>query len=202
MSNQFRFDPIEHRYWLGDEEMPSVSKILEPLNDFSGINPEVLEAKAQAGTNIHLTIKMWLDGTLKEESLSEGNRIALDLFEKWFLSDEANQFGVLREYEKPTYHEKLKYGTTPDLVFDEGVVEIKTRAYNKHRDPIQLIAQAKCFPGFPPKSLWVLSIDIIKNKHTFQRAEHRQAWGVFRKLHGKYNSDIEFEKFLKDWKGE
>lgn len=200
MDNNFHFDPIEHRYWLGDDEMPSLSRILEPLNDFSGINPEVLAAKAQAGTDIHLTVKMWLDGTLEESSLSEGNKIALELFIAWYKSYILT--ARLMEYEKPTYHEKLKYGTTPDIVFEESVVEIKTRPYNKYRDPVQLIAQSKCFSEFPPKSLWVLSLDIVKNKYTFQRAEHKQAWSVFRKLYDKYQRDREFENFLKTWKGQ
>lgn len=198
MTKQFRFESEHHRYFLGEEEMPSLTRIIAPLNDFGNVNPAVLAAKAQAGTDIHLTIKLWLDGTLDESSLAEGNKIALDLFVGWY--DNEQECGDVIEYEKPVYHHKLKYGTTPDLVFDEAIVEIKTRPYKKHIDPVQLVAQAKCFPGFPPKSLWVLSLDIVERKYTFQKAEHKQAWGMFRKLLDKYNSDREFETLLKNWK--
>lgn len=200
MAKQFRFDPEQHRYFLGDEEMPSLSRILEPLNNFDGIPAGVLAAKAQAGTDIHETVRLWLDGTLDESKLAEGNKIALDLFAEWF--DSYLDAGDLYEYETPTYHKKLKYGTTPDLVFEEAIVEIKTRKPMLYRDSVQLIAQAKCFPDFPPKSLWVLSIDIVDRKYTFQKAEHKQAWGMFRKLLDKYNSDREFETLINNWKGQ
>ena len=199
---EFRFDPIEHKYWLGDEEMPGVTKIISPLNDFSKVHPDVLKAKAMSGTNIHLTFKLAIDGTLEESNLAEGNKIALDLFRTWFSSDEACQFGVLREYENPTYHKKLKYGTTPDWVFDEAIIEIKTRPYKKHIDPVQLIAQANCFNEFPPKSLWVLFVDIVNRKTTLQKAENRIAWSIFRKLLDKWRYDREIEILIKNWKGE
>lgn len=196
MTKQFRFDPEQHRYFLGDEEMPSLSKIISPLNDFGNVPPNVLAAKAQAGTNIHETIRLWLDGTLDESTLAEGNKIALEVFKEWWRAYKTD----LVEYETPTYHKKLKYGTTPDLVFEEAIVEIKTRKPVLYRDSVQLIAQAKCFPDFPPKSLWVLSIDIVERKYTFQKAENKHAWGMFRKLLDKYNSDREFETLIKNWK--
>lgn len=199
MTKQFRFEPEQHRYFLGDEEMPSLTKILSPLNDFSNVNSAVLAAKAQAGTDIHLTIKLWITGTLDESSLAEGNKIALDLFKKWN-RDERGNYGSLVECEVPIFNEKLKYGCTPDIVFQEAIVEIKTRPYKKHIDPVQLIAQAKCFPEFPPKSLWVLSLDIVERKYDFKRAEDKQAWGMFRKLLDKHNSDREFATLIKNWK--
>ena len=199
-NKEFRFDPIEHKYWLGDKEMPGVTKIIAPLNDFSMVNPDVLSKKAKSGSDIHLTVKLWLDNTLDESTLDEGNKIALDLVNAWLISDDACQFGVLKEWENPTYHQKLKYGTTPDLVFDEAVVEIKTRAFNKHADPVQLIAQSKCFVEFPVKSHWVVSIDIVKKKLTLQKAENKQAWSIFRKLLEKWRYDREIETLVKKWK--
>ena len=206
-NKEFRFDPIEHRYWLGDEEMPGVTKIIAPLNDFSKVPKDVLQAKAQAGTDIHLTAKLWLDGTLDESSLAEGNKIALDLIVGWlyeqgYESDlTSGKFGKLVEWENPTYHEKLKYGTTPDLVFDEAIVELKTRTFKPYVDPVQLIAQAKCFPEWPPKSLWVLFVDIVNRKTTLHKAEDRNAWSMFRKLLEKLRYDQEIEETIRKWKG-
>ena len=200
-NKEFRFDPIEHKYWLGDKEMPGVTKIIAPLNDFSMVNPDVLSKKAKSGSDIHLTVKLWLDNTLDESTLDEGNKIALDLVNAWLISDDACQFGVLKEWEKPTYHEKLKYGTTPDLVFDEAVVELKTRAFKPYVDPVQLIAQARCLPEWPPKSLWVLFVDIVNRKTVLQNAENKHAWGMFRKLLEKWRYDREIETLIKNWKG-
>lgn len=195
---QFRFDPIEHRYFLGDEEMPSLSKIISPLNDFGNVPADVLAAKAQAGTDIHETIRLWLDGTLEESTLAEGNKIALEIFREWWRAYKSD----LVEYETPTYHKKLKYGTTPDLVFEEAIVEIKTRKPMLCRDSVQLIAQSKCFPEFPPKFLYVLSLDIVERKFAFQRAENKQSWSIFRKLLDKYRFDREIETLIKTWRGQ
>ena len=197
MTSIFRLDRVEHRYWLDEEEMPSLTRIIAPLNDFGNVSPVVLSMRAQEGTDIHETIRLWLDGTLDESSLGEGNRIALDLFIEWY---ESFCSGKLLEYETPTYHRQLKYGTTPDLVFETAIVEIKTRKPILYRDSVQLTAQAKCFPEFPPKELGVLSIDIEGRKSTFQRAEHRQAWGVFRKLLDKYRSDQKIASLVENWK--
>ena len=199
--NEFRFDPIEHKYWLGDEVMPSVTQIIAPLNDFSKVPPDVLSKKAKSGSDIHLTIKLWLDNTLDESTLSEGNKIALDLFEKWFVSEEACRFGVLKEYENPTYHKKFNYGGTPDLVFGEAIVDLKTRKYNKYYDPVQLAGYLKMYPEWPPKSLWVLFIDIVERKTTLQKAENKPAWGMFRQLLDKFNYDKGMEETIKRWKG-
>jgi hypothetical protein len=199
--NEFRFDSIAHRYWLGDKEMPSVTKIISPLNDFSMVNPDVLSKKAKSGSDIHLTVKLWLDNTLDESTLDEGNKIALDLVNAWLISDDACQFGILKEWENPTYHEKLKYGGTADLVFDEAIVDLKTRKYNKYYDTVQLAGYLKMYPEWPPKSLWVLSIDIVERKTTFQRAENKQSWGMFRQLFDKFNYDKGMEETIKRWKG-
>lgn len=185
MDKNFRFDKETHTYWLGNEEMPSLSRIIAPLNDFENVHPDVLAAKAQAGTNIHETIRLWLDGTLDESTLAEGNQIALDLFDTWYVNrDEYGQFGKLVEYETPTYHPKLKYGGTPDLVFETAIVDIKT-SFSKPMElkySVQLAGYEKLFPDFPPKELYVLHLDIVNKKYAFWNARKKQSWSMFRYL--------------------
>lgn len=195
MNNIFKFDPVEHKYYLDDKEMPSVTRIIEPLNNFSRIHPDILQAKRQAGTDIHETIKLWFDGTLDETNLAEGNKIALDLFIAWF---DGLGFGNLTEYEKPIYHKQLKYGGTPDLVFDKAIVDIKT-AFSKERElscAIQLSAYAKLFPDFPSKLLYILHLDIIKKRYQFINVKQKQGWSMFRFLYDYYKAG---EK-IKSWK--
>jgi len=59
------FDPVAHRYtWMGFE-VPSLSRVLElggVQEDFSAINPEVLERKRQIGTAVHRAIELHLSG--------------------------------------------------------------------------------------------------------------------------------------------
>lgn len=196
--SEFYFDRESHSYWLGKTRMPSLSSILSPLDDFSSIHPSVLSSKAEFGTNIHETIRLYLDGTLNTGKLEEGNKIAIELFEKW--RGDNLDIGDVVYYETPTYHQKLKYGTTPDLIYQEAIVEIKTRPMKLLRDAIQLVAQDKCLPDFPPRSYWVLFLDVKNNKYEFKRCEHRQAWSVFRKLLDRYNREREFVEFLNKWK--
>lgn len=204
MSKELIFYYDLHEYYLREEGkydlyLPCFSEIVRPLDDFSQVQPETLKRRGQEGTDVHDTIKMWLDGTLDESTLAEGNEIALELLWKW-QENEGNTIGKLVEWEKPVYHEKLLYATTPDLVFDEAIVDIKTRSYNKHKDPLQLEAQIRCFPEFPPKKGWILFLDIENRKYVFQRAYYKQAWNMFRKLLDKWRHDREVETLIKNWK--
>lgn len=196
----FRFEKESHTYWLDNVEMPSLSRIIAPLNDYGAVHPDVLSAKAKNGTDIHATIELWLKGYLDMDDLAQGNRIALDMFIEWY-QENVGGFGKVVAIETPTYHPKLLYGTTPDLVFEDAIIEFKTRPYKKIRDDVQLAAQSKCFPDFPPKSLFVLSLDIINRKCVFQKAENKQAWGIFRKLLDKYRLDCEVEMLINNLKG-
>lgn len=183
MDKNFRFDKETHRYFLDNEEIPSITKVIAPLNDFENVHPDVLQAKAQAGTNIHETVRLWLDRTLDEAALAEGNRIALDLFLEWH-KNESGFLGALLEYENPTYHEKLKYGGTPDLVFETAIVDIKT-SFSKSMElkySVQLAGYEKLFPDFPPKDLYVLHLDIVNKKYKMWNLRKKQSWSMFRFL--------------------
>lgn len=48
------FEPVEHRYFLGGRELPSVSRLIAGLYpDFSYVNEEVRQAAADRGTRVH-----------------------------------------------------------------------------------------------------------------------------------------------------
>lgn len=195
---KFYFDKESHSYWIDDEQIPSLSEIIRPLENYDSVPPAILARKAESGTNVHETIRLYLDGNLDYDNLDEGNKIAIDLFNKFRL-DEGVPYKVL-EWEKPTYNEKLLYGTTPDLVCDEAIIEIKTRPMKLFRDSVQLVGQGHCFPDFPVKSYYVLYIDIKKNKYEFKKCEHPMAWSTFRKLLDRYNHEKEFGEFINKWK--
>lgn len=195
---RFYFDKESHSYWLDEVQIPSLSEIIRPLDDYSFVRPAVLANKAEFGTNVHETIRLHLDGNLDYDNLSEGNLRAVNLFETFRL-DPLIPSKIL-EWEKPTYNEKLEYGTTPDLVCEEAIIEIKTRPMKLFRDAVQLVAQGKCFPDFPVKSYWVLYLDIKKNKYDLKKCEHPYAWSTFRKLLDRYNREKDFSEFLIKWK--
>ena len=192
----FLFEPESHTYWLGERRLPSVSEIIEPLDCYRNVPADALQRAQAFGTALHSTIESWLNyNQLLDEALVK----PLEGFIKWFESalDFGNQKLIV---EKPTYHPKLFYGGTPDLVFEEAIIDIKSRPYNKILDPIQLAAYAKLYPDFPPKKLYVLEID-QDGKTTLTNAEDKQAWGMFRKLLNFYNVKTETEELTKKWKG-
>ena len=204
MVKELIFFKDPHEYYLREEGkediyLPHFSEIAGLLDDFSKVHPVTLERRGQEGTDVHATVKLWLDGTLDKSRLAQGNKIALELLWNW-QKNEGSSLGKLVEWEKPVYHEKLLYATTPDLVYKEFIVDVKTRKFLKHKDPVQLEAQIRCFPEFPPKKGWILFLDIENRKYTFQRAYDKQAWGMFRKLLDKWRSDREIEEMIRPWK--
>jgi len=56
----FRFDEKEHRYSLDDQEIPSVTQVLEPLQCWDGIPPETLEAARVFGQQVHHAVALAL----------------------------------------------------------------------------------------------------------------------------------------------
>lgn len=62
---EFRFDPSIHKYYLNDREIPSVTQVLEPLQELEGIPYTVLEVARTFGQHVHsacaLMVKNELD---------------------------------------------------------------------------------------------------------------------------------------------
>lgn len=197
--NNFRFDAETHTYMLGDERLPSVSEIISPLSDYSSVPPERLKNGAEYGQAVHKTIELWLKNDLDEEMLDEGLRRPLDAFVKWYELF-SKQNGKPVDVEVPKYHEKLRYAGTPDIVFDEYIVDVKTRKFNRVTDTVQLIAYANLYPSFPHKKLIVL--ELSGDTLVLTNAENRSAWGIFRKLLDNYRSNQEIRTLIKNWKGE
>ena len=63
------FDDASHTYRIGGVRVPSVTQILQPLTDLSGIPPEVLEAKRGLGSRVHEATHYFDEDDLDEESV-------------------------------------------------------------------------------------------------------------------------------------
>lgn len=198
--NDFRFEPETHTYFLGNEILPSVSEIIRPLTNYDNVPIERLKNGQEYGTAVHRAIELWLKDDLDETTLDKALKKPLDAFVNWYTSFiEAHGKPVATE--QRFYHQKLKYAGTPDLVFEECIVDFKTRKFNKVTDVVQLSAYEKLVSDFPPKNLYVLEIEVEGNIKLVN-AKDKHAWGMFRKLLDKYKSDKEIETLIKAWKGQ
>lgn len=107
------FDEGEHRYYLDGEELPSVSKIKEPLVDFSMVAPDVLARASRFGKAVHKMAELHLLGRLDYGSLDEALYGPLAAFEKWLKEVRPFQSGP-------------------------AIIDVKSRLYDRVADPIQV----------------------------------------------------------------
>lgn len=63
------FDPVAHVYRFMGAVVPSVTQVLAPLVDFSGVPRAVLAAKADLGTRVHEACHYFDEDDLDEESV-------------------------------------------------------------------------------------------------------------------------------------
>jgi len=201
MKKEFTFRESDHTYWYGDERLPSVTEIMAPLYDFSHVSPELLSTAADFGTAVHKAIKLWIDGRLDFDALDVALKKPLEGFNRWFNDGQCGAgLGEMECCEQPLRHDRLKYSGTPDLVFEYGIVDIKTRPYNAITDPIQLAGYAGLVVGACLKR-YVLFIDLEGNVK-LTNGYKAQAGAIFRKLLDKWKMDKAVTDLIKNLKGE
>jgi len=199
MKREFR--KVGHKYCLGDERIPSVTEIIQPLTDYGNIPPAILKNAADFGTHVHDMIALWLSGDLCEDTLDVGLKRPLEGFIAWY--------EVIKKYagspvsvEKWFGDRRLKYAGTPDLVFGDRIFDIKTRAVNPAVDSLQLEAYRQLVGKqsspikISPTAVYVLHIDpdgLCKTTQVY----NKQAWGMFRKLL-EHRKNLEL---IENWKG-
>ncbi len=69
MSELLYFDEAAHRYTVQGRTVPSVTQVLDPLIDFSTVDPLVLENARRLGTAVHAMVELECAGTLDEATL-------------------------------------------------------------------------------------------------------------------------------------
>jgi hypothetical protein len=158
MTAQFRFDPEDHAYYLGDEKLPSTTGILQAVGIYkpSGFADEY---DMWVGSASHRAIELYCKGTLDENNLDKQLRPRLDAYRKF---ERATGFKPYKEWiERPSYSELWRYGFTPDLVGefpngDCGVVDAKSGSV----DPATAIQTASYAHGLT---------DYFEGEKTFRR---------------------------------
>lgn len=125
---QFRFDPLDHSYWLGENRLIGVTEAMQAagLTDFSRVDPQVLEHARQRGTAVHAACHYLDDGDLNWATVSPEIEPYVRAWERF----KADTGVVIVECEKPRYHATLGFAGTPDRVVvlncAKGTIDLKT----------------------------------------------------------------------------
>lgn len=104
------YDADAHEYRVDGERWPSVTEILQPLNELDGIPAEVLRRAADFGTNVHLAVHLINTGRLDRASLDEALAPYVHAWEQWLLDSGA----VVVASEVRVLHPTLRYAGTMD----------------------------------------------------------------------------------------
>ena len=128
------FDPASHTYRWKGELVPNLTRILEPLVDYSKVDPDILAYKSELGSAVHLATALDDRRQLDEEGLDERVAPYLAAWRKFRRETEFIPITI----EEPCYSVQHGYATTPDRagVFPRALVdgtglamlEIKTTA--------------------------------------------------------------------------
>lgn len=107
---EMSFDEASHTYRVGGSVWPSVSAILEPLNQLDGIPPEILRRAAEFGTNVHLACHLINTGRLDRASLDDALAPYVAAWDRCLFESGA----VVVASEVRVLHPTLKYAGTMD----------------------------------------------------------------------------------------
>lgn len=206
MSGQLIFDPTDHRYTVDGVEYPSITTLIKPLTSYDQVPAFMLEKAGFFGTNVHAGCEsLFEDGTIDEVQYTPEELLCISGFPV-FMEEHPSLFADRSRIhtEKKMAHHKLKYAGTPDITIDGvAMIEIKTRAFNKLTDPLQLAAQ---------ENLWIanggikgpydhLVLELRKDgSYKVVIAKHGQAWPKFRFLLEHHWRCIEHAQKIELWR--
>lgn len=111
-------------------------------HDFSGVRPEILEAAAQRGTDVHIACSAYVKNLFVSDSVLYGDRVGyFDSFRRWFDKHVSRVFYVEHEFRS----DRFKFLGHVDLVAEliDGrlaVIDIKTPAAEVKTWRLQLAA--------------------------------------------------------------
>ena len=155
----FHFDPLQHRYQLDGQRLPSVTEILSPLTDYSRTPADVLAAARVRGKAVHLAIEQLERGTIDWQLLDE---TLCNYVLAWMRFKEDTGFQP-EAVEQPVYSQQYGYAGTPDVV---GLLR-------QRRTLIDLKATFAIMPAVGPQTAAYQAA--YNHRHPSAPAKHRYA---------------------------
>jgi hypothetical protein len=167
-----------HVYRWNGVPVPGVTTILRPLNDFSGIAPDVLAAKADLGTRVHLATELDDAQDLDESSVEADVANYLEAWRRFKMDKRV----VIESSEEFVYHAMYGFAGQLDRIarFDgiRWLLDLKTSNEIMPSVGPQLAAYwtAKADPGIRRRAAVQLLPDGSYRLHEMTSAND---WAVF-----------------------
>ncbi len=118
--SELRFDPIEHKYWIGKKCIPGVSEILQKVGlskDYSQIDPFYRDR----GIATHKAIELHLKGILDPASLDPAVKPCFQAFLAYW----KGRSEPILALEKPMADLSDSFAGTPDLITHKAIYDWK-----------------------------------------------------------------------------
>lgn len=156
---KLEFDAASHTYHVNGRRVPSVTEVLSPLEDFSRVPRDVLEAAREFGSHVHEACDLYNRGELDWLSLDPS---LAPYVEGWrqFL-EETGAVVIASEFR--VAHDQLGYAGSPDVLVQMHdklwIPDIKSTAIVPSTVGYQTAAYAKAYhrmTGQEPKRCCVL----------------------------------------------
>ncbi|MBE7411374.1 MAG: hypothetical protein L6Q54_11485 [Leptospiraceae bacterium] len=126
------YNAQEHEYKIDGKVVPSVTQLL-PFKKSDFVSEEDIEFARQEGIYIHDCINVWnTTKTVQDETIIEP-------YLK-FLDEAKRMFGKLVLHETQIGSDNPKFAGTPDLVFEDAIVDIKRTFHSRKIHALQCSA--------------------------------------------------------------
>jgi len=174
-AEEVTFDEVRHEYRHNKIIVPSVTQVLSILNDFTMIDPAVLEYKRNLGTQVHAATA--LDDA---DNLGDYDPVIDGYIEAWRLFKRQAGFIPLH-IEQRVFHEAHMYAGTLDRVGKIGdslvLVDIKTGTPNKLTIGPQLAAYAEA-NGMSKQPRYSVQL-LPDGKYKLTKCENKMDFQIF-----------------------
>ncbi|MBT9143619.1 MAG: hypothetical protein DDT29_02027 [Dehalococcoidia bacterium] len=188
MNSEVTFQSEGHTYAVDGKRIPSVTQIIEPLQDFSKVDPITLRAAQEFGNEVHAMTALWDQGTLDEEDLDIGLIPYLQGWKKFLKQTECEVY----EIELAVHHEKHGYAGRMDRVayLKRGrrkicaILDIKTGEAKNPVTGVQLAGYHAAYISSrkvrPPYSIYRIGVRLLASgDYRLDWWEDKSDWPTF-----------------------
>lgn len=166
-------DPIPHQYYWNGSRCPNVTRILDPLTDYSMIPRATLEKAQQEGKDNHRMVSLHCKGDLDEETLPQWLEPKLRGLKK-FIADTGFQMLASEEMMySPTYQIAGTLDIAGPMRSRPGcaLIDVKRSLYAGRAIGLQLSAYAALWDETHPENRITNRYALVLKDGTYQLTE-------------------------------